>query len=281
MTATSTTTDTPRWALVAGGTTTVGAAFAERAAASGLHVVVVARGVERLRAVADGLRARHGVEVVPVALDLLADGAVEALQEAVGDRAIDLMVVNANLHRIGSFADQPLDLKVRMLRMDLEMPVRLTHAFGPGMVARGRGRIVFVNALNALTALENDAVFQGAKAGLRVFAESVGLEYARAGVHVATALVAGIQGSDSFASKMSPRTQRWVRLVGGSMSAEAIVDDCWRQLARGRTELVPDGRVGLLWSAGKAMDASRLLGWRWLRWAWSALFGRLLDGDGG
>jgi uncharacterized protein len=55
------------WAIVAGGSDGVGAAFARALAARGMNVVLVARRVPVLEASADDIRARHGVEVRTVA----------------------------------------------------------------------------------------------------------------------------------------------------------------------------------------------------------------------
>jgi NAD(P)-dependent dehydrogenase (short-subunit alcohol dehydrogenase family) len=70
------------WGIVAGGSDGVGAAFAHRMASRGMNVVLAARRLPVLQASADDIRARHGVEVRTVALDLSVSGALSQLERA-------------------------------------------------------------------------------------------------------------------------------------------------------------------------------------------------------
>ncbi|MFD4876125.1 SDR family NAD(P)-dependent oxidoreductase [Streptomyces sp. NPDC058420] len=83
------------WGVIAGGSDGVGAAFAHRLAAQGMNVVLVARRPPVLEASADEIRARHGVEVPTVALDLSSPGALAELDEATAGLEVGLFVYNA------------------------------------------------------------------------------------------------------------------------------------------------------------------------------------------
>jgi hypothetical protein len=227
-------------ALVVGASTTIGAEYARQLAARGHDLVLVARRGGLLDAIADGIRETHGVRVRTLALDLAEPGAVDRLVERTAEYEVDFLVCNANLHRIGAFDAMPLETKLEMLRMNTELPTRLADAYGPPMVERGRGQILFINALNCLTALDVDAVFQGSKSYLLVFGESLWAEYRPHGVEVGVAMLSGIEGSDSYEKKLSERKRTWIRWAGASMPPERIVAQTLEQLGRGACVLIPD-----------------------------------------
>jgi len=267
------------WALIVGGSTTVGEQFARQLAAGGMNVAIVARRAERLEAIATDIRSECGVETRCIALDLTHEAAVEQLQEQTADLEVGFLVVNANLHRVEAFHTMSYADKHTMLRMNYELPVKLAHFYGAPMVERRRGGIVFINVLNSLTPIAIDAVFQGTKAGLRIFAESLWLEYRQHGVRVGAALVNGIEGSESYEAKMSPGRRRFAKLIGGSLPPERIVAQSLSQLARGKPVLLPDGLLLIGHWAVKTFDLSRFIGGRLLLRFWSRVFVWFLDGD--
>ena len=83
-------------ALVTGASRGIGAATAEALAAKGAHVVMVARSAEAMEEVEDRIHAAGGSATL-APLDMLADGAIGKLAQAVGSRweALDVLVLNA------------------------------------------------------------------------------------------------------------------------------------------------------------------------------------------
>ena len=63
-----------RTALVTGASAGIGKSFCEQLAAKGMNIVMVARNAEKLKSVAEEIRARHGVEVRAISADLGQDG---------------------------------------------------------------------------------------------------------------------------------------------------------------------------------------------------------------
>ena len=198
---------------------------------------------------------------------------------AVADIEVGLLVVNANLHKVNLFDKMDLDTKLRMIRMNTEVPVRLVHAFGPPMLERGRGGVILVSSLNCLSPLEIDSVFQGTKAFILLFGESLWAEYRRRGVKVAVTLVNGIEGSESYEKKLSPRSRMVAKLIGGSMPPERIVSSSLLQFERDYPVLVPDFTVPINRSAVQLGLLVRMAKSRALTLGASGLFGLLLDGD--
>jgi len=85
------------WAVVAGGSDGIGASFANEIAARGMNVVIVARRVPVLEAMAEELRSRHDVEVRTVALDLGTSDAVAKPAQETADLEVGLFVYNGRV----------------------------------------------------------------------------------------------------------------------------------------------------------------------------------------
>jgi uncharacterized protein len=171
-----------RWALVAGGSQGIGLAFARQLADRGYDLVLVANDGLSLDDAVHELQQR--VQVVPVLLDLTEDDAIDQLRTAVGDRQIDVLVINAALSPIGAFLDVDEELLTRTVRLNAEVPVRLAHLYGGPMRERGRGAIVLLSSLSGLQGTAMLATYAATKAFLRVLAEGLWDELRGTGVHV-------------------------------------------------------------------------------------------------
>lgn len=86
------------FAVVTGASTGIGAAITERLAASGMHLVLVARSADKLDEVAARLSRRHGVTVRALPVDLATTDAPARLAKALADEGIEveMLVDNAS-----------------------------------------------------------------------------------------------------------------------------------------------------------------------------------------
>lgn len=131
-------------ALVTGASKGIGKAIAEELAREGVHLALCARSAAVLAEVAQAIRQRHDVQVLPVARDLSTLEGVETLvQETAGHFGrVDILVNNAGAIRPGSLltkpdADWQVDWSLKVFGY-----VRLARAVFPLMQAQGGGRIV-------------------------------------------------------------------------------------------------------------------------------------------
>ena len=98
------------WAIVAGGSEGLGAAFAHRLAAKDLNLLLIARKAAPLMALAAEVRGEHGVEVVALSLDLTAPDAVETIAAEMQGREPGLLVYNAGADsRVKNFLERPVE----------------------------------------------------------------------------------------------------------------------------------------------------------------------------
>jgi short-subunit dehydrogenase len=173
------------WALIAGGSEGIGASLADDFARAGLNIVLVARKVEPLEEVAADLRARRGVEVRTLSLDLTDEAMLHRVREATDDIEVGMVVYNAGAsHKTGPFLDWALDDALKVVRLNTVGPMVLAHHFGKKMAARGRGAIVLMGSLAGSAGSPSVIPYAGAKAFEQVFAEGLWWELKQHGVDV-------------------------------------------------------------------------------------------------
>ncbi len=172
-------------ALVTGASAGLGVAFAERLAADGYDVVVVARRRERLEELA--VRLQTNVEVLPADL---ADPAALAQVEARAADGIDLLVNNAGFAGYRPFAEIDPEVAENLIRVHVVATTRLTRAALPWMIERGSGGIVNVASLLAFSGsippdpLPLRATYAACKSYMLTFTQQLAYELAGTGVRV-------------------------------------------------------------------------------------------------
>jgi short-subunit dehydrogenase len=178
------------WAVIAGGSDGIGECFARELASRGVNLLLVARRAVLLETLAKDIRAKHGTEVRALALDLTSDSMGERLADATADLEVGLLVYNAGaVHGAKKFLDQPLDHGLGLVRLNCVGPMRLVHHFGRRMRERGRGGVLLVSSLAALSGASYIASYAATKSFDLIFAEALWHELAPAGVDVLCAIV--------------------------------------------------------------------------------------------
>ena len=177
-----------KWALVTGASSGFGVDFARQLAAKGMNLVLVARRENQLRAVADEVAQAHGVQTVPVALDLAAPDAPQQLFEMTkaAGQDISVLINNAGFGLYGRFTDLAWEREREMLDIDITALVHLTKLYAADMTARKSGYILQVASNGAFQPTPLYAVYAAAKAFVLSFGEAVNYELRGSGVSVTT-----------------------------------------------------------------------------------------------
>ena len=177
-----------KWALVTGASSGFGVDFAKQLAGKGMNLVLVARREDRLRAVADEVAQAHGVQTVPVALDLAQEVAPQQLFEMTKAAGQDITVLinNAGFGLYGRFTDLAWEREREMLDIDITALVHLTKLYTADMAARKSGYVLQVASNGAFQPTPLYAVYAAAKAFVLSFGEAVNYELRGSGVSVTT-----------------------------------------------------------------------------------------------
>jgi short-subunit dehydrogenase len=181
------------WALVAGASEGLGAAFARALAARGLNVVMVARRAGLLERVAQEVRQEHGVEVRPMPGDLAAREFVERVQEECARLPLGLFVYNACEAPVGDLADADTGELMRVVDVNVRAPVLLLRGLLPAMIARGRGGVVLMTSMAGNQGSPRLAAYSASKAFARELAEGLWYELKPSGVDLVACCAGAIR----------------------------------------------------------------------------------------
>jgi short-subunit dehydrogenase len=221
-------------ALITGGSTGLGAAFARRLAADGHDLVLVARDKERLEETAGALRAAHGVrvETLPADLTVVGERAVVEQRLADGSAPVDVLVNNAALIVRELFDKAPMDALQDEFDVNVTAVLRLTRAVLPGMIARRRGAVVNMASFAGYLPPAGFAYAAG-KAWVLSFTDTVAASLVGTGVRVIAVAPGSVKtGYHERVGLPTGRSALW-------LEPEAVVDRCLADLARGRVLSVP------------------------------------------
>jgi len=196
--------------LVTGASSGIGRATTRRLVDEGATVLALGRD----RAALEATRAH------PIVCDLTDEEAVDRTVAEIGE--VDVLVNNAGIGWAGPLAELDEETLNRLVRVNLVVPVLLTRAFVPGMVARGRGHVVNVGSIVGLVGGKHEAGYASTKGGLVAFTESLRQELSDSPVHVSL-VTPGAIATNFFERRGRPYERRFPRAVPADRVGAAIV----------------------------------------------------------
>ena len=184
-------------AVVTGASSGIGLELARQCASNGFDVVVCAEDEAIQRAATE--IATDGVVVQAVRSDLRTREGVESLDRAIQatGRPVDALLLNAGVGVAGRFIETSLDDELDMIALNCNHTVHLAKLVVPGMVSRGRGRVLVTASVVSTAPSPYQAVYGATKAFVMSFAEALRVELDGTGVTV-TALQPGATDTEFF-----------------------------------------------------------------------------------
>ncbi|AZC19887.1 SDR family oxidoreductase [Pseudomonas sp. CMR5c] len=176
-------------ALITGASSGIGAVYAERLAARGFDLLLVARDEERLHVAANTLQASHSVQVEVLKSDLTSrSDLLEVERRLRNDRDISLLLNNAGVAADGPLAAADLDQMEQMIQLNVVALTRLASAAAANFSAEGRGAIINIASVVALLPERFNATYSATKAYVLSLSQSLQAELKGTGVQVQAVL---------------------------------------------------------------------------------------------
>lgn len=175
----------PGTAVITGASAGLGKTFADRFAARGYDLLLVARREDRLKALADELSARYPVRVSILVADL-ADpaGLARTMQAIEADASITLLVNNAGTSSVGAVADVDLAAFTSMVALNITALTALTKAVLPRFQERNAGTIVNIGSVVGFTGYPWVPVYGATKAYVMNFTQALQQQLAETAIRV-------------------------------------------------------------------------------------------------
>jgi short-subunit dehydrogenase len=205
--------------LITGASTGIGATYADRFARRGHDLVLVARNVARMEALAARLRQETGVAVDILPADLADSSELASVETRLReDVRIGILVNNAGASLGGTFADQTTDDIGRLVALNTTALVRLASAITPRLAEAGQGAIINIGSVVGLAPEFGMPVYGATKAFVLYLSQALNLQLGPKGVYVQAVLPA------------ATRTEIWghagvdVNTLAGVMEVDELVD---------------------------------------------------------
>jgi uncharacterized protein len=221
-------------ALITGASGGIGELLASKLAQDGHDVVLVARSGAKLEALSQKLEAQHGVSTMVISADLAEPGAAERIfaEVTAKDLCVDILVNNAGFGTTGSFLDLELGAELGMVQVNVMSLLALTHWFGRGMRARGKGRILNIASTAAFQPGPYMATYYATKAFVMAFSLALAHELRGSGVSV-TCHCPGPTDTE-FAERAGILKNRLFQTAKVA-TAESVADHAYRAMMAGRS----------------------------------------------
>jgi short-subunit dehydrogenase len=223
-------------ALVTGASAGIGATYADRLAKRGYNLILVARDLKRLDALAARLTRETGVQVETLKADLGNKADLARVERRLrDDDQITVLVNNAGMSAHGSLVGGDVDVHEAMIHLNVIAPTRLIAAIAPRFVARSAGTIINIASVLALAPELFNGVYSGTKAYLLNLSLSLHKELGPQGVRIQAVLPG------------ATRTEIWEKVgvdanqfpPGFVMEADVMVDAALAGLDLGEIVTIP------------------------------------------
>lgn len=214
--------------LVTGASAGIGRVLAEQLAPRAAALVLVARRVDRLSALAEQLHTAHPDLVVhAVGCDLADPTAVEALVARFGEDLPDpdVLVANAGVGDTGLLDRADWPRLARVVALNVTATTRLVHAVLPGMVERGRGGLLVIGSGAGLALMPGAATYTASKHYVHGLVQTLRGELTGTGVVVSEVCPGPVATEFDAAAGIPDAVTgpgRWLRISAEQCAAEAL-----------------------------------------------------------
>jgi uncharacterized protein len=228
-------------ALITGGTSGIGAAFARALAAGGNDLVLVARNADRLSEIATDLKERYAINVETIVADLAVRDEVIGIAERLttAERPVDMLINNAGFGIRAKLTDPDTAPHEHAIDVMIRAVLMLGAAAGWAMRQRGSGTIINVSSTAGFVTMGG---YSAIKAWVTTYTEGLANELHGTGVKV-TALCPGW-----VRTEFHERAKINVRSIPDLLwlDADRLVADCLEDAASGKVISIPSKRYKML-----------------------------------
>ncbi len=215
------------WAIVAGASEGLGAAFAEVLARRGLNLILIARRLEKLEALSVNLRNKYPIEIIVYSIDL-ADFEQTKQFLSRPETDIGLLVYNAAYAPIGYFENISEENLTRIVDVNIKTPLLLSKLVSTQLIGKKKGGIILMSSLAGNQGSPKIATYAASKAFNAIFAEGIWSELKKYGIDV-MACCAGAITTPGYKNAQNTKD------APGTLNANEVAEKTLNALGKGPT----------------------------------------------
>lgn len=165
--------------LITGASSGIGAGCARKFASEGARLILNARNIERLEALAEELKNEYGAACYILPFDVCDRQAAAAALASLPDewKSIDILINNAGL-AIGVDKEHEgcLEEWDVMIDTNIKALLSMTRMVVPGMIERGRGHIINIGSIAGDAAYPGGSVYCATKAAVKALSDGLRID---------------------------------------------------------------------------------------------------------
>jgi short-subunit dehydrogenase len=217
------------WAIVAGASEGLGAAFAEALAKRGLNLILIARRIEKLEVLSSALRNTYQIDIRFHSIDL---SDLSQIKQFVSQLETDifLLVYNAAYSPIGYFEDIPEENLYKIIDVNIRAPLLLTKLLSRKMIEKRKGGIILMSSLSGTQGSSKIATYAASKAFNTIFAEGIWKELKKHEIDV-LASCAGAVRTPGYINAQHEKD------VPGTLDANQVAEKTLNAIGKGPTTI--------------------------------------------
>lgn len=137
-------------ALVTGGSSGIGKAFALELAKQGIEPILVARNKEKLSAIQQEILTKYSINAQIFSVDLSDEKAVAGFLTGIDNQEIGLLIHSAGMENNGSFIKTPFEKELKLIKLNITSTYLLTNHFAKKMSSVKKGGILLISSMAGL-----------------------------------------------------------------------------------------------------------------------------------
>ena len=238
-----------RCALITGASSGLGEQYARQLAPACETLILVARRVELLDALAEELQLKwEGLTVHCISVDLTEESGRQSLFDRVEGAGYtpDLLVNNAGMGDFGAFSESDWSKIDDMLQLNITALTHLCHQFLPGMIAQKRGAIINVSSLAGCLPIPDFAGYAASKAYVTSFSEALRMELREFAIPVLAVCPGPVHTGFGAVAMRDDRSTGIPSRDGFYTSPETVVFESIRALRADKARVYPGLKIAAL-----------------------------------
>jgi short-subunit dehydrogenase len=223
-------------ALITGGSSGIGAVYADRFAKRGHDLILVARDLKELDEVASRISNNTGASVTTLVADLTNQADLAWIEQVLRtDASITVLVNNAGMGMSGNLAGSDPDHLESMIRLNVLAPTLLALGAIPRFIARGSGTLINISSVLALA----PELFNGSYSGTKAYLLNLSLRLQQEVEHTGVRVQVVLPGATRTAIWEKSGTEIATLPPEVVMEADEMVDAALAGLDRGESVTIP------------------------------------------